>query len=161
MKKPKKDERRISLSADDCHYRIHREDFETCPHCREKFDVEEWKKTAHTLILPIVNGCHEYIAIVSGCPKCFEKSWVHHHLIQVRIASEKKVFPAEWAKAAVEEITRRKQAAQKAWESGLCKSCVNLKSFEITTLAHRECESTTFSSFGCATPTCDHYKKKP
>lgn len=56
----------------------HREDFESCPYCYAQYENEEWYKYTVDVVrnhfrFPNVGAS----TVISECPKCFEKSWVH------------------------------------------------------------------------------------
>ena len=121
-----------------CEFKYHRGDFETCPHCGQKFEDDEWDKHAVDLIIGIVNCVHGRITVVSECPKCFEKSWVHHNFTTFMFDDEGK-WPKGWNKAAIKEQADRQLRALREWGAGICWKCKKLTGGDISTHAWRNC----------------------
>lgn len=139
----------------------HRRDFETCPCCDTRYKNEKWNEHAIILVLREIFGKHEYCGIVSECPKCFEKSWVHNDLRCLYDV----IFGEEWEIAGYKEYENRKAAAQKKWEKSLCITCKNGKRINgIPTLDWVDCKIVkkdyTRSSRGHSVKKCEHYKKQ-
>lgn len=119
----------------DCRNENHREDFETCPFCGTEYSIKRWDKQAVILVTDIVMGKHGYLAIVAECPKCFEKSWIHHSFLY-----EYSDFPKKWIKASSEERGKRELKALRDWKRGLCGACKNLESGTVTTTTRSYCK---------------------
>lgn len=134
-------------------YNSHRGDLETCPCCGRRQKVKDWEIQAGELCLDIVFGKHGSAVIITECPKCFEKSWVH---IKIPLIYYDDIFPIEWLDAAGIEFRKRKEAAQKKWDNSLCKKCKNLKKYEITTAARITCPGI----WGFAESECKKYNPK-
>ena len=76
---------------------LHREDFQTCPHCGRKYKYEIWDGCAFILIasIPITSHMHKKgnVIIVSECPRCFGYSWCHEDYFHV---CQEMNAPKEW-----------------------------------------------------------------
>lgn len=129
----------------------HREDFETCPDCNHRMKSEEWDKTALVLVLEPRIWKSSAVAVVSECPKCFEKSWVHARMDGFRWND---AFPQDWKDRvkALEESTRL--AALRDWGASLCWNCKHLESGKIDFHAWRHCKR----GSGPALKECDIYE---
>jgi hypothetical protein len=114
----------------------HRADFEHCPSCDARFDDQTWDEAAVIMSLEVTGGKHGSVVIVSECPKCFEKSWVHNTFCSLSCGV---TFPEHWRKAAAEEHTRRHTAAVHVFTDSLCAQCAHLRKLECDTLPLVDC----------------------
>ncbi len=143
----KSDERTLTRDSRACSVHSHRPDFRHCPHCDEVTEHEDWLKRARVLVIAVVYGKHGSIAVLSDCPKCFEKSWVHQDIQHVgRFMGELYGWPEEWTKAAEAEHSRRHLEGIRELDGSLCQSCAKLQTMEITTHVWRNCGA------GCGGP---------
>lgn len=122
-----------------CEFQYHRNDFETCPHCNHKYSTKTWERAAIDLILDPVSCVSDRLAIVSECPGCFEKSWVHENFSSITYGSEDRKYPKSWAKAAEDEDKARKLQALRDWGKGLCWHCNKLEEGTVERHAWRHC----------------------
>lgn len=114
----------------------HRADFEHCPSCDKKFSGEKWDAQATALVLGIVHGKHGSLAVVSECPACFEKSWVHQCFSTFRITDD---FPSDWKDVAAKEEACRHLEALRTFCDSQCSRCAHLRKLECETLPIVEC----------------------
>jgi hypothetical protein len=130
---------------------FHRADFRHCPHCEEPTPTEEWFKYVHIVVIGEVHGKHPSGALVSECPKCFKKSWVHRDLALLEYEGH---LDANAKYAAKEELARRQLVALRLWGAGLCWNCTHLKSGSVSTATHRTCKR----GFGPTQIECELYE---
>ena len=124
------------------HTQNHRGNFTTCPSCEAVFSVNKWSDVAVAMTTSIIQGKHAAAAIISECPACSSRSWVHENLLDFEFND----YPAEWKKRAKEELARRRLTSLRHWGAGLCWQCEKLDSGTVNTLAWRNCER------GCGPP---------
>lgn len=130
----------------------HRKDFQTCPNCDHEMLYTDWDNYATHLVLDTIQGKHGSAVIVSECPKCFEKSWVHQDL-----RSDIEHISEEWQEALSKELKDRIAIAQREWDLSLCRTCKKIeKTPQIKdTIAYRSCAK----GLGPVVKKCDLYKK--
>lgn len=128
-------EKRILNSSSDTQQN-HRGGFETCPSCGFRADADKWDAAAVELI--ISPGCFKSnsVSVASECPKCFEKSWVHHRMAGFSFSD---AWPEKWKERVETKENADKLAAQRAWGASLCWRCKLLKSGSVDTHAWRHC----------------------
>ncbi len=115
----------------------HRVGITHCPHCDEKFEHEEWCKTAIAIVTDVVHGKHGSIAVVNECPKCFEKSWVHES--DSAFHAYMNWYPKEWTEVAEKVYAARHLAALRRYNDSLCATCEHLRALECKTLPITRC----------------------
>ena len=131
-----KTQKRIVLSSNQDRQTNHRADFKTCPHCDYEMEHDEWHKVAVTLVLQPRNYKSGSVAVLSECPKCFEKSWTHESMDCFAYHDE---FPQAWIDRVDKLAKQTKLYALRAWGSGICHSCMHLSSGTIDYHAWRSC----------------------
>jgi len=141
----------ITWNAKACEFNAHRADFETCPHCNDETPSNEWPEFAKTLVLAIVQGKHTSGAILYECPKCFQESWVHCNLQNLKYTN----YPDYWVEAAEKEWQRRHVLSIRNLNSVLCTSCKHITRLEVTTTCHRICKI----GFGGLEERCKSYEQ--
>lgn len=132
----------------------HRGDFETCPDCGHKMKNQEWEHAAVTLVLEPCCVKSSSVSVVSECPKCFEKSWVHERMAGF---DWNDAFPQNW-KDAVKKLkeSTRLQAARD-WGASICWQCKHLTEAMIDFHAWRSCKC----GSGPAMKECDVFALTP
>lgn len=136
MRKPQA--RKIISEMD--HSITHRAGVWTCPHCdyqEDNYSVGKWEKGALTLVLAIVHGKHGSVVVISECPKCFKKSWVHAEFS--RFEEWSNTYPKEWKEAAIKERDRRHIASLIRFTDSLCARCRHLRRLECNTIPIVDC----------------------
>lgn len=128
----------------------HRTNFVTCPSCEHEMEIRKWRKAAIVLAPIIFMGSHGAVVVVSECPKCYKKSWVHHRVEDFTDHSD---WPKTWIKAVKEEAAKRQLEALREWGKGICHNCIHLKGGTITTHAWRSC----IIGFGPPEKECETY----
>lgn len=115
-------------------------------------DNEEWEKQSVILVLSprcYKSGC---VAILSECPKCFKKSWVHERMATFKFNDK---IPESWVKA-VEELEKTvKLEALREWGRGICHQCKHLTGGKIEYHAWREC----IRGYGPSEKECEKFEK--
>lgn len=117
----------------------HRVGVDSCPHCGKGFnyDLGPWEKSATHVVLDIVHGKHGSIAVVSECPECFEKSWLH--FTSSSFGDFANEFTEEIRLAARKELDRRHLGAVVTFVNSLCAGCKHLRKLECDTLPIVRC----------------------
>ncbi len=143
----------------------HRAGVTNCPHCDftppmfEKGDT--WAKAATTLILDEVHGKHGSLAVISECPTCFKKSWVHQPFSFFEDYHE--MYPEDWQKAATKEYDRRHLESVRALSQSLCIGCDHLRKVKVDTHVVVDCTlgrpDTERLQYCFTTTECKHFKK--
>jgi len=146
-------EPKIVEIPNNCTHKNHREDFETCPDCGNKYDSEEWLKDMTVFGYGIISGKHDSGVAVSPCKKCKALSWVHicFHGIEYGNIFCKNSKVVEVAKR---ELNKRKMSALRNWAYGLCGKCELLEEGSIETSTHRQC----ICGYGNVEFQCSRYK---
>ena len=146
---------KITHSFDAARY-SHRAGVTDCPHCGAQFDYEKWRGNALTLALCEVHGRHGAAVVVSECPKCFKKSWIHTDLDGF---FDFQNWPEGWVEAAREERARRCIAAIRALGRSLCWRCRFLTDGSVSTVTRINCSfGGTGSRSGPAETECEKFK---
>jgi RecG-like helicase len=105
----------------------HRGDFQTCPSCDAEYTTKKWEEHTVEIVLGMVaNYKTDSFFVVSECPKCSEKSWVHQSFLSVYRDSLE--FSPEEIHKIMTEMKRRVKQQVKRWESSACFTCKKLKS---------------------------------
>ena len=116
----------------------HRAGITNCPHCDfDKQDSDPWAKNAIVLMLDTAYGKHGSVVVVSECPKCCKKSWVHQPFSFFNDWSDH--YPEDWKAAAQAEFTRRHCEAVSRFADSLCAKCQHLRRLECETLPIVSC----------------------
>lgn len=131
----------------------HREDFESCPHCDKKFENSTWDCQAYLLILNPAFFKASSVSVMSECPACFEKSWVHHRINSFGFSE----WPQPWIDAVKKLEDEKKLKALRDWGASLCAKCANLTSGNVDFHAWRYCSI----GSGPAETECDHFTPLP
>jgi hypothetical protein len=131
---------------------FHRSNFTSCPHCEAEFDHTKWLQQSVILVNTIVQRKHGSIAVISECPHCFEKSWVHQEIKFTHF--DMYGLPKEWDKAAADELGRRQVESMRAWSTSLCVNCKHLKGVSELTHPWRNC----IKGSGPVETECDKFK---
>lgn len=140
-KEPKRVQRIVSTGTDGTGN--HRRDFKTCPYCEWKAkEIEEWDKTAATLITAPLIWKTDSIAVMSECPNCFKGSWVHHRLDSFHFSD----WPEKWKETAEKISDARKLQALREWAASLCGRCQHLESGNVEYSTWRNCKRGTGSA---------------
>ena len=116
----------------------HRADFTSCPceGCDARFDFEVWDKHAVMLVLDPVRGKHGSVVLVSECPTCFGRSWVHCSF-DAFLWDETQ--PKAWRSAVAKERGVRHLSAVHTFADSLCARCQCLRTLECDTLPIVHC----------------------
>jgi hypothetical protein len=129
----------------------HRSDFESCPHCEHQMKDAEWDQCAVELI--IEPRCYKsgYVIIMSECPKCHGKSWVHNRMATIAFGC----WPQSWKDAVEKRDCEDRLDALREWGKGLCWRCKKLESGTVDYHAWRNCRG------GCGSPEikCEHFEE--
>lgn len=128
----------------------HRADFTTCPNCQHEMEDGEWDKASTILVLN--PACYKAgsVSVISECPKCFEKSWVHHPMSGFKYSNfPSKIIEAVWK---LEASTRLE--ALRNWGKSICHRCKNLESATVEFHAWRQC----IKGSGPAETECEKFK---
>ena len=142
----------------------HREGIHSCPNCNfsSGFDGDAWEKGAIALVIEVVDCKDDSVVVISECPQCFERSWVHYNMETFPFYFEEGKFSKEWLDAVEVELKTRKESAKKAWEASLCRKCVLLKGVEVSTKVWVNCQLcrsySKLSRSGPAVTECDSYQ---
>lgn len=131
---------------------FHRVNFTNCPHCEAEFDHTKWLQQAVVLVNTIVQCKHGAVAVISECPHCFERSWVHNDIKFTHF--EMYGLPKEWDKAAADELGRRQVSSIQDWAASICVNCRQLKGVHDLTHAWRNC----IKGSGPVEAKCDKFK---
>lgn len=116
----------------------HRANFENCPACDHKIDSRKWTANhSCTLVVAEVAGKHGSVVVVSECPKCFKKSWIHQDFAFFSDWHEE--YPYNWRDAATKEHERRHRATLESFCKSQCANCQHIRSLEIDTSAIVHC----------------------
>lgn len=115
----------------------HRTSVVSCPHCGTTFELDDWGKHAAVLVLEEIWGKHGSLAVVSECPKCFEKSWCHFEFSSFDKWCD--WFAPDLRAAAYTEHERRHIAAVRRYSDSLCAKCEHLKNLDCKTLPIVSC----------------------
>lgn len=109
-----------------------------CPHCNFRPDTENemawWHDSAHTVVLAIIHGKHEYAVSITTCPGCSNDSFQHINLNTTWTKWPKKVIDAM-----VDEMRRRQISSVRKFSKSLCLTCSKLQGIRIDTNARRIC----------------------
>lgn len=132
--------------------RNHRVDFEGCPHCEFRMDWQKWDKYACLLILESSFEKKGHVTVISECPKCFEKSWIHESMDCIN-AHRQFPFPKKWIVAIEQFAAACKLKALRDWAVGLCGRCSQLSCGKIDYGTWRECSI----GFGPVATECDSF----
>lgn len=133
----------------------HRVDFTTCPDCSLFYSVDVWAHTAVMLVLNPRIIKSSAVVVVSECPNCFAKSWIHEPMDSFDYG----LFPEQWKIAVKEKATATRLTALRQWGASLCCHCKHLTGGKIDFVARRECDNRNgFRSSGEATLKCDRYE---
>lgn len=124
-------------SSWDCTIYNHRGSLDCCPFCQFEQKIKEWHKQASILVVAEIQGVHRSVAIVTECPKCFEKSWVH---IEMSFSTYDSCYSKSWIEAIRKEYDKRCLSALREWKKGICGECALLTGGEITTHAWSLCD---------------------
>lgn len=148
-RKPSKKKVEI-ISFFDFQQHPHRQDFDTCPHCGKEFNHNEvWLKHRTAICTGIVQQKTDDGVVISECPSCFEKSWVHYglrHTYQFTEAEQK---------ASTKAWNDRHLSAIKELYGALCVSCSRIESLQVGTKTWRNC----YAGCGRVVTECNSYKK--
>jgi hypothetical protein len=99
-------------------------------------ETDQWDQAAVVLVLEPCYYKSGSVSVVSECPKCFEKSWVHHGMSGFKWND---AFPKAW-KERVERLEKdTKLKAFREWGAGLCWSCKHLKEATVEYHSWRSC----------------------
>lgn len=113
-----------------------REDHVHCPNCDHRMDYEEWDKAAVMLVLHPLCWKHGAVAVVSECPKCFDKSWTHESMDNFSSYSD---WPENWCEAVQKLAANERLKALREWGASICHTCKHLESGKIDYVAWRHC----------------------
>lgn len=112
----------------------HRYDFDTCPHCDKVYDhLKEWLSNRTELCTGIVDQKTDSGVVVSECPSCFEKSWVHYDLRNTYRFTEVE------QEASTKAWNNRHLSAIRELDGALCISCSRIESLKVDTKTWRNC----------------------
>lgn len=143
-------ERRIVTRGCDSHV-DHRSDFTSCPSCDHQMDNDGWEKAAVELVLDPAVYKSGSVAVVSECPKCFAKSWVHERMYSFDFSDH---WPDDWKKAVKQREASVRLVALREWGGAICHRCAHLKSGTVEYHAWREC----VAGLGPAMRECEKFK---
>lgn len=114
----------------------HRVGVTSCPHCdHNDNDYDSWHAGALAIVTEIVHGKHGSMAVISECPKCFKKSWVHEAFSAFSYTDAY----AEWKELAAKTEAERHRKGLIVFCDSLCVRCVHLRGFEGDTLCWKKC----------------------
>src|SRR3990167_9306807 len=128
----------------------HRYGVTECPHCGVESSYKEWNEAIIEVITGIIQGKHGDVVTVDECPRCFEKSWLHHSAGFCFIDN----LPTKVKKKVRDEIFNRQISALRDWKRGLCGNCKLLEGGSVDTATHRTC----VKGFGPVEFKCEKYK---
>lgn len=131
--------KRIVNSSADAHIR-HRETLHSCPYCDHipPKPYEWWDKNAETLVLYPAHVKVGHVALITECPKCFEKSWAHEAMHNFQPYKDY-IWPVEWIRKVGEIYAKIRLDALRAWAFGLCGRCHLLDNGSVDEHAWRNC----------------------
>ena len=107
---------------DDC---PHRPGFDTCPECGKRSKYEDWRKpkyVGHVILDPQKYSKRSSCIVISYCPKCGERSWVHEELEMSSLYSDTAFNKIVRKKLQKEKIRRIRLAVTQMAESP-CMTC--------------------------------------
>lgn len=135
----------------------HRECVTSCPNCRHQppDQYNWWRKNAETLVLYPAHWKTGNVALITECPKCFEKSWIHEPMDNFRPYNTD-VFPIEWIKKVEEILAQIRLDALREWAFGLCGRCKHLESGTVNERTWRYCDKI---HGGSAVMECDLFEE--
>lgn len=139
----------------------HRAMITVCPDCNYDSDESNtandkpWMQGAVILVLQPRFYKKGHVAIVSECPKCFKKSWLHVDIDRVHWFSQ--CLPKKWIDAIKAEGERLKLQAVREWPKGLCWRCKHLKEATIDYHCYRQC----IVGMGGPETECDDFEQVP
>jgi hypothetical protein len=125
----------------------HRVDYETCPHCSTSWETEAWEDNRKIICTGIVASKSDDGVIVSECPACFERSWVHYPLQATYGWSEKE------RNAFTKAYQDRHLSAIRGMSKSLCITCVKIEKLHVDTKHWRNCDI----GSGPTEPNCKFY----
>ena len=115
-------------------------------------DYKEWDDASVMLVLHPQYFKLGYVAIVSECPKCFDKSWTHESMDNFGHYSD---WPENWCEEVNKLAAAERLKALRDWGGGICHTCKNLESGKIDYVAWRHC----IAGSGTPVKKCPKYKK--
>lgn len=138
------------LTTGDDNFNNHRGDFITCPECDNSFPTTEWDKNATTLVLEPWCIKASSVVVISECPHCSFRSWVHEPMDSFGYHT----WPDEWKEAVKKHAANLQQKAIRKWNKDKCKSCSLLETKLVDYKSWRSC----YRGIGPSENKCSEYK---
>lgn len=119
---------------DDC---AHRAGITDCPECGIRSSNEQWSKAKnieYVILDPQRHSKHSSCIVISFCPKCAERSWIHEDLDSGSMSWCNGGFTKPVQKKMQKEKVRRVRAAINVMATSPCLSCKHVTDLSFSCL---------------------------